>query len=86
MESTQTMNAIKPEDDDLAQATVRELIIQLAQAEDDHRSAADPARMEAVARREQAIVAALHRNGLPLNGPRIPKVSVASTGNGMVAT
>ncbi|WP_139244223.1 hypothetical protein [Arthrobacter alpinus] len=69
MEATQTMNGPMPEDDDLGQATVRELIVKLALTEDEHRTATNPGRIADLARREQAIVAALHRNGHSLNDP-----------------
>ncbi|WP_218713753.1 hypothetical protein [Arthrobacter sp. BF1] len=68
MESTQTMNRATSGDDDLGQATVRELIVKLALTEDELRNAANPERTAFLVRREQAIVVALHRNGLALNG------------------
>ena len=67
------MNRPSPADDDLGQATVRELIVKLALAEDEQRTTTNPGRIEDLARREQAIVAALHRNELSLNGPVNPK-------------
>ena len=73
MNSAQTMNRSTPEDDDLGQATVRELIVQLALAEDEHRNTANPRRIATLTRREQAIVAALHRNGLGPTSPDNPK-------------
>lgn len=59
-----------PEDNNLGQATVRELIVQLALAEDEHRNTANPTQIAALTRREQAIVSALHRAG---HGHTIPK-------------
>jgi hypothetical protein len=78
MEPTQAVNGTPP-DDDLGRATVRDLIVQLAQAEDEHRNTASPERIAELSRREQAIVAALHRNGLPLKGAGGPKASGPST-------
>ncbi|WP_104090460.1 hypothetical protein [Arthrobacter sp. GMC3] len=69
MEPTQPINRPTPEDDDLGQATVRELIVKLAMAEDALRSTSNPRRIAVLVRREQAIVTALHRNGLALIGP-----------------
>lgn len=49
-------------------ATVRELIVQLAQVEDAMRQAPDgDPDADDLAEREQAIVAALHRHGLPFH-------------------
>ncbi|WP_207344806.1 hypothetical protein [Arthrobacter sp. E3] len=73
MNSAQTMNRSTPEDDDLHQATVRELIVQLALAEDEHRNTDDPKRIAALTRREQAIVAAIHRYGLGHTAPDSPQ-------------
>lgn len=73
MNSAQTMNRSTLEDDDLGQATVRELIVQLALAEDEHRNTDDPRRITTLTRREQAIVVALHRNGLGPTAPDNPK-------------
>ncbi|MGN5732182.1 MULTISPECIES: hypothetical protein [Arthrobacter] len=64
MNSAQTQNQSTPEDDDLGQASVRELIVQLALAEDEHRNTANPRKIAALTRREQAIIGALQRNGL----------------------
>jgi hypothetical protein len=75
MNSAQTMKNTAPEDDDLDQATVRELIVQLALVEDEHRKATDPGQIAAVARREQVIVAALHRHGLTFKGPGSPNAA-----------
>jgi len=58
-----------PEDDDLGQATVRELILKLALIEDEHRRTVNPGLVATLARRERAIVAALHRKGTSLNDP-----------------
>ncbi|WP_415856835.1 hypothetical protein [Sinomonas sp. G460-2] len=62
--------ARKASETDLDHATVRELIVQLALVEDGLRGSEgrDPARAAALARREQSIVAALHRNGLGVRG------------------
>ena len=73
MNSSQTMNRSTLEDDDLGQATVRELIVQLALAEDEHRNTDDPRRIAALARREQAIITALHRYGLGPTAPDSPQ-------------
>ena len=73
MNSAETMNRSPPEDEDLGQATVRELIVQLALAEDEHRNTDDPRRIAALARREQAIVAAIHRYGLGPTAPDSPQ-------------
>jgi cobalamin biosynthesis protein CbiG len=69
MTSPHTTNRTTPEDDDLGQATVRELILQLASTEDEHRRTVNPGRIAILARREQAIVAALHRKEPALNAP-----------------
>lgn len=50
-------------DDDFGQATFRELIVQLALAEDERRKTSNPDRIAALNQREQAIAAALHNNG-----------------------
>ncbi|PYI64228.1 hypothetical protein CVV68_22475 [Arthrobacter livingstonensis] len=60
------------EDDELGRATVRELIVKLALTEDQLRSTANPGRIAALARREQAIVAALHQHELITKGPCHP--------------
>lgn len=73
MNSVQTINRITPEDDDLGQATIRELIVLLALAEEEHRNTANPGRIAALIRREQAIIVALHRNGLRPGTPDNPK-------------
>lgn len=73
------MNRPIPEDDDLGQATVRELIVKLALTEDEQRSTTKPGRLAALARREQAIVAALHQNQLALKDPGNPKSPEPST-------
>ncbi len=64
MNSIPTEQGTRAEHEDLRQSSVRELIVQLALAEDEQRKAADPGQIAALTRREQAIVAALHRNGL----------------------
>ena len=69
MTSPQATNRTTPEDDDLGQATVRELIQQLARTEDERRRTVNPGRIATLARREQAIVAALHRKGPTLTAP-----------------
>lgn len=79
MESTQTRCSATPGDDDLGQATVRELIVQLALVEDEYRKATNPGQIAALARRERTIVVALHRHGLALNGPGISHMSKVST-------
>ncbi|ALE92365.1 hypothetical protein AOC05_08610 [Arthrobacter alpinus] len=79
MNSAQTINRITSEDDDLGQASVRELIVLLALAEDEHRNTANPRRIAALIRREQAIVMALHRNGLTATGPDNPQLPGQST-------
>ena len=56
------MDRSTPEDD-LGQATFRELIVQLALAEDERRKTSNPERIAALNRREQAIAAALHNHG-----------------------
>jgi len=71
MNSAQTMNRPTPEDDDLGQATVRELIVQLALAEDEQRKSVNAGRTAALHQREQAILAALSRNGLDIKGSPI---------------
>lgn len=73
MNSAQPTNRSTPEHDDLSQATVRELIVQLALAEDEHRKTANPRRIAELIRREQAIVVALHRKGLGPTGSDNPK-------------
>ncbi|MGA7206313.1 MAG: hypothetical protein WBX27_16990 [Specibacter sp.] len=75
MNPIQTRNGITPEDGDLGQATVRELIVQLALVEDEHRNTAIPGQLAALARREHAIVAALHRHGLAFKVPCSPNAS-----------
>ncbi|WP_150117094.1 hypothetical protein [Arthrobacter sp. ERGS1:01] len=80
MEATKTMNGPTPEDDDLGQASVRELIVKLALTEDELRNPANPARIAFLVLREQEIVAALHRNGLALNSPpraKLPEPSIS---------
>ena len=79
MKSTQIGNGGTLADEDLGHATVRELIVQLALTEDEQRSAVDPGRIAILARCEQAIVAALQRNGLALKGPSNPGESVPWT-------
>lgn len=65
----------KPEDEDLLQASFRELIAQLALVEDERRSAADPQLIAALALREQAIVRALRQNGPACTYPSTPNTS-----------
>lgn len=62
MESNQTKNGKTAHRGNLGQATVRELITQLALAEDEHRSAVDPDKIAGLARREHDILAALHQH------------------------
>ena len=69
MNSAQTQNRSTPEDEDLCHATVRELIVQLTLAEDEHRKTANPGRIAALNRREQAIIVALQRNRLTPTAP-----------------
>lgn len=78
MESTQTTNRSTPEDDELGQATVRELIAKLALAEEEQRTTTAHGRIVALVRREEAIVEALHRKGLGLKDPGNPKSRVPS--------
>lgn len=59
MNELQTENGAGLEEDVLDQATVRELIVQLALTEEEHRNAANPGHITVLAKREQAIVAAL---------------------------
>ncbi|WP_413249251.1 hypothetical protein [Sinomonas flava] len=57
-------------------ATVRELIVQLAQVEDAMRQAAGAAPSSdtaALAEREQAIVEALHERGLPFHAQSVER-------------
>ncbi|WP_442215462.1 hypothetical protein [Specibacter sp. RAF43] len=68
MTLTQTIDSATPAGDDLGQATVRELIVQLALIEDEHRSTLNPCSIATLSRREQAIVAALRREGPALIG------------------
>lgn len=75
MEATQTTNGPTSEDDDLGQATFRELIAQLALTEDEQRNTTDSGRLATLVRREEAIVEALHRKGLELKGPENPQPS-----------
>lgn len=79
MESAQIMNRPTSEDDDLGRATVRELIVKLALTEDEHRSTTNPGRIAALARREQAIVAALHQHELITKGPCHPPCRAQDT-------
>ncbi len=67
------MNSSTPGVNNLGQATVRELIVQLALAEDEHRNTTNPRRIADLTRREQAIVVALQRNGLGPTGPDNPR-------------
>lgn len=62
MNPAQSMDRSAP-DDDFGQATFRELIVQLALAEDERRKTSNPDRIAALNQREQAIAAALHNNG-----------------------
>lgn len=78
MESTQTTNRSTPEDDDLGQATVREVIAKLALAEDEQRTTTAHGRIAALVRREEGIVEALHRKGLEFKDPGNPKSPVPS--------
>lgn len=64
MNSAKSLSRPTPDDDDLDQASVRELIVQLALAEDERRNTSNPARIAALNRREQAIMAALHGSEL----------------------
>ncbi|WP_343320585.1 hypothetical protein AAFM46_16450 (plasmid) [Arthrobacter sp. TMP15] len=64
----------KPEDEDLLQASLRELIAQLALVEDEHRSTTDPHQLAALAHREQAIVRALRHNGRTYTYPSTPNM------------
>lgn len=73
METTQTMNRPTPGDDNLGQATIRELIAKLALIEDEQRNTTDPGRIAILAHREQAVVEALHRKGLELKGQGYPE-------------
>lgn len=68
------MNRHTPDDDDLGQASVRELIVQLALSEDERRNTSNPERIAALNRREQAITAALHGNDLGPTGPGNPNL------------
>lgn len=61
-----------PEDGDLSEATLRELIVLLALVEDEFRNSAVPEQIAALARRECAIKAALHRHALASKGPFSP--------------
>ncbi|GAA5230052.1 hypothetical protein [Arthrobacter cryoconiti] len=64
------MNKIKADggvrrrDGDLGQATTRELIVQLALAEEERRNTASPGRIAEIAKREQDLVAALRKSEL----------------------
>lgn len=62
MKATQTKNRKTAHHGNLSQATVRELITQLALAEDEHRTAVDPDKIAALARREHDILTALHQH------------------------
>lgn len=72
MDSTQIMNRPTPEDDDLGQATVRELIVKLARIEDELRTTTDPELAAALTQREREIVLALRQNRPSLNEPDNP--------------
>lgn len=48
MNPTQTRNGVTPENGELGQATVRELIVQLALVEDEHRNTAVPGQLAAL--------------------------------------
>lgn len=74
MNSAKSLNRPTPDEDDLGQASVRELIVQLALAEDERRDTSNPERIAALNRREQAIMAALHGNGLGPAGPGNPNL------------
>ncbi|MET4004746.1 MULTISPECIES: hypothetical protein [Arthrobacter] len=80
MNTAQTQNKTAPEDDDLGQASVRELIVQLALAEDEHRNTANPTKIAALTRREQAIIGALQRGGLGTTTLASPHKLGPSTG------
>lgn len=64
MNSIQTQYSSEPGCGDYPHASVRELIVQLALVEDEYRSATSPDEIAALSLREEAIVAALQRNGL----------------------
>ncbi|MFQ4150522.1 hypothetical protein AAGW05_17860 [Arthrobacter sp. LAPM80] len=66
MNALQTKNGHRPEDDELEQASVRDLIVQLALTEEERRNAADPVRIAVLTRREQTIIAALRSNEISL--------------------
>lgn len=46
----------------LSGATVRDLILELAAVEEEQANTSDPEQLSALIRREEAIMAALHRN------------------------
>ena len=79
MNSAQTQNQSTREHDDLGQASVRELIVLLALAEDEHRNIANPRKIAALTRREQAIIGALQRNRLGTTTPASPHKLSLST-------
>lgn len=61
MKPNQTKNGKTAHLGNLGQATVRELITQLALTEDEHRNAVDPDKIAALDRREHDILAALRQ-------------------------
>ncbi|WP_170133311.1 hypothetical protein [Arthrobacter livingstonensis] len=81
MKEIKTGNTTRAGDGDLGQATARELIVQLALVEEEHGKTANPALLADISRREQAIVAALRRDGLAQSFPHTPRRLETHPGN-----